>query len=333
MRLSDNPRVDVSPLTQQELDGLVGIAARLCKAISSVVVAPPELTELTVATLLAGGHLLVEDVPGVGKTTLAKALARTIDAPVGRIQFTPDLLPSDVTGVSIFRPATGEFEFRQGPVFNTVVIGDEINRASPKTQSALLECMEEGQVTVDGTTYPLPQPFLVVATQNPVDLEGTYPLPEAQRDRFMARLEIGYPTPDNELAMLDRMEASNPLDALTPVCSGADVERLVAMVPHIYAADPIKRYVLDLVHATRQDPAVRLGASPRAALQLLRAAKAVAAMSGRDHVLPDDVQSVVTPVLAHRLILHAHERAAGVTDACIVAAIVAKTPIPSAKLV
>jgi MoxR-like ATPase len=280
--------------------------------------------------LLAEGHLLIEDVPGVGKTTLAKALARSIDCQVGRIQFTPDLLPSDLTGVNIFRAQTHEFEFRPGPVFNNIVIGDEINRASPKTQAALLECMEESQTTVDGTSHRLPRPFLVVATQNPVEMEGTYPLPEAQRDRFMARLTVGYPDTAAELLMLDRQEASSPLAHLEPVTTGATMLRLADLVRHVHASLAVKQYVLDLVGATRDNPALRLGASPRTSLQLLKAAKASAAMDGRDYVLPDDVQQLAVPVVAHRLILTTEARLAGTTTEDVVRQVVERTPVPAA---
>ncbi|MCB7137775.1 AAA family ATPase [Cellulosimicrobium marinum] len=311
------------------LDELVETTARIRSGIESVVTGRPDLVTTTVAVLLAQGHLLLEDVPGVGKTTLAKALARTIDCQVGRIQFTPDLLPSDLTGVNIYRAANHEFEFRPGPVFANIVIGDEINRASPKTQSALLECMEEGQTTVDGTTHALPDPFLVVATQNPVEMEGTYPLPEAQRDRFMARLTVGYPDVDAELRMLERQEADNPLAHLRPVTTGDAVLRFARVVRAVHASLAVKRYVLDVVTATRQHPALRLGASPRTSLQLLRAAKALAAMSGRDHVLPDDVQFLAVPVLAHRLVITTETRLAGQDAAAVVRSVVAQTPVPA----
>jgi MoxR-like ATPase len=277
--------------------------ARLAAAISRVVEGKPDVVRLALAVLLAEGHLLIEDVPGVGKTTLAKALARSIDGTVRRIQFTPDLLPSDVTGVAVYDQESRAFEFKPGAVFANVVVADEINRASPKTQSALLECMEERQVTVDGVTYELARPFMVVATQNPLEMEGTYPLPEAQRDRFTARVSMGYPDRDAELAMLDERATTDPLTELTPVTDAASVRRLVTAVGRLHVAEPLRRYVVSLVEATRRSPDLRLGASPRAGLQLLRAARATAALAGRDHVLPDDVQAVAVPVLAHRLLL------------------------------
>ncbi len=314
--------------TEAELDDVVDVTGRMLQGIESVMTGRPDLVRVSVAVLLAEGHVLLEDVPGVGKTTLAKTIAKTIDCTVGRIQFTPDLLPSDLTGVNIYRTQTHEFEFRPGPVFAHVVIGDEINRASPKTQSALLECMQESQATVDGRSYPLPRPFLVIATQNPVEMEGTYPLPEAQRDRFMARLTVGYPSPASELEMLDRQETSDPLADLEPVTDAQHVARMADVVRHLYASPSVKQYVVALVGATRSDPGLRLGASPRAAIQLLRAAKSVAAMAGRDHVLPDDVQELAEPVLAHRLLPSTEARLSGRTPSDIVVDAVARVPLP-----
>ncbi|WP_418277220.1 AAA family ATPase [Isoptericola jiangsuensis] len=327
--LRDPAADDAREALRSGLGELVATTDRIRQAVESVVAGRPDLARLTVAVLLAGGHLLVEDVPGVGKTTLAKTVARTIDCRVGRVQFTPDLLPSDLTGVNIYRSTSGEFEFRPGPVFNNVVIGDEINRASPKTQSALLECMEEGHVTVDGSTYDLPRPFLVVATQNPVEMEGTYPLPEAQRDRFMARLSVGYPDNAAELQMLGTRSV-DPLDGLRPVTDADAMTRYASWTRAVHASDAVKQYVVDLVRATRNDAALRLGASPRASIQLLRVARACAAMAGRQHVLPDDVQALAVPVLAHRLILSTESRLAGRTEVQVVESVLERTAVPAA---
>src|SRR5690242_1122098 len=252
--------------------------------------------------MLAEGHLLIEDVPGVGKTKLAKALARSLDCSVRRIQFTPDLLPSDITGVSVYNQETRDFEFKPGAVFANLVVGDEINRASPKTQSALLECMEEHQVTVDGVTYAMEVPFMVVATQNPIEMEGTYPLPEAQRDRFTARVSMGYPSTEAELDMLDTHGGPAALDDLEPVTDALQVRKLIEVVRAVHVSEEIKRYVVSLVSATRKAPELRLGASPRASLHLLRASRAAAGLEGRDYVVPDDVQGLASAVLAHRLL-------------------------------
>ncbi|MGJ7441371.1 AAA family ATPase [Aquipuribacter sp. MA13-6] len=306
-------------------------AGAVRQAMRRVVVGKDHVVDLALVTLLAEGHLLVEDVPGVGKTLLAKALARSIDCSVRRIQFTPDLLPSDVTGVSIWNQERGDFEFRPGAVFANVVIGDEINRASPKTQSALLESMEEQQVTVDGTTYPLAPPFIVVATQNPVEMDGTYPLPEAQRDRFMVRVAMGYPRPEDELRLLDTHAGDDPLLTLAPVADAEAVRRAVAAVRGVHVSDALRRFVLDLTQATRTHPDLRLGASPRAGLQLVRAGRAMAALSARDHVLPDDVRRLAGPVLAHRLLPSSRGRTARKDPSTVVAEIVAATPVPGAR--
>jgi MoxR-like ATPase len=294
--------LDTGRQTGSPIDDLVPAARRIGGAIESVIEGKPEAIRLTLAVLLAEGHLLIEDVPGVGKTMLAKSLARAIDGTVQRVQFTPDLLPSDITGVSAFNQERRDFEFKPGPVFANIVLGDEINRASPKTQSALLECMEERQVTVDGTTYLLQAPFMVIATQNPVEMEGTYPLPEAQRDRFTARLSLGYPSAAAEREMLNTHGSTSPLDRLKPVARASDVQELVIAVREVLVSDQVKDYIISLVNATRTSPELRLGASPRAALHLLRASRAWAALDGRDYVIPDDVQALAGPVLAHRLL-------------------------------
>jgi MoxR-like ATPase len=305
--------------------------ARIAANIERVVQGKPDIVRLVLVVLLAEGHLLIEDVPGVGKTTLAKALAGSIDASVRRIQFTPDLLPSDVTGVAIYDQESREFEFKPGAIFANIVVADEINRASPKTQSALLECMEERQVTVDGVSYELARPFLVMATQNPLEMEGTYPLPEAQRDRFTARVSMGYPDRDAELAMLDERAVTDPLATLGPVADAAVVRQLVDAVTRLHVSEAIRRYVVTLVEATRRSPDLRLGASPRAGLQLLRAARAAAALAGRDHVLPDDVQAVAAPVLAHRLLLTADATLGRRTAEQVVAGLLATVPVPRGR--
>ena len=310
------------------LDDLVPAARRIGAAIESVIEGKPGAIRLTLAVLLAEGHVLIEDVPGVGKTMLAKALARAIDGTVRRIQFTPDLLPSDITGVSAYNQERRNFEFKPGPVFANIVLGDEINRASPKTQSALLECMEERQVTVDSTTYPLQAPFMVIATQNPVEMEGTYPLPEAQRDRFTARIALGYPPAAAERAMLESHGLTSPLDALQPVATAHDVHQLVLAVRGVMVSDQVKDYIISLATATRNSPELRLGASPRATLHLLRASRAWAALDGRDYVIPDDVQALASPVLAHRLLPTAEAIVERHLPEQVVARIVSQLPLP-----
>ena len=306
----------------------VAAAAETIRAsVASVIEGKDDTVRLAITVLLAEGHLLIEDVPGVGKTMLAKALARSIDCSMQRIQFTPDLLPGDLTGVSVFNQETRHFEFRPGAVFANIVLGDEINRASPKTQSALLECMEEQQVTVDGTTYRLTSPFMVIATQNPIDMEGTYPLPEAQRDRFMARIAMGYPSINAEMDMLNAHAGADPLERVVSVADAAELSRLVASVRSIHVSAPIRRYAVDLVAATRTSPDLRLGASPRATLHLVRASKAAAALDGRDHVLPDDIKSLAIPVLAHRLLLTAEAAVARRTPEAVVTDLLARVPV------
>ena len=310
------------------LDELHDTARRIAANVERVLVGKPDVIRIALVTLLAEGHLLVEDVPGVGKTSLAKALARSIDCTVSRIQFTPDLLPSDVTGVSIYNRQSGGFDFRPGPVFANIVVGDEINRASPKTQSALLECMEEHQVTVDTTTYRLEEPFMVIATQNPIEMEGTYALPEAQRDRFTTRVSIGYPDQQAELAMVDEHAGHNPMADLEPVSDAETIHRLIETVRSVHIAPEVRRYAVEVVATTRQVPEIRLGASPRATLHFVRAARAQAALSGRDYVVPDDLHTVAVPVLAHRLVLTTEAHAARRSATDVVRAILHRVPVP-----
>lgn len=304
------------------------VTGRIADNVQKVISGKAEAIRIALVTLLSEGHLLMEDVPGVGKTMLAKSLARSIDCAVSRIQFTPDLMPSDITGVSVYNRTTTEFEFRPGPIFANVVIGDEINRGSPKTQSALLECMEEHQVTVDGMTYPLGNPFLVVATQNPVEMEGTYALPEAQRDRFTARISIGYPDTAAELAMVDLHGAGDPLAALSAVSDTTEVQSMLTTVREVHVAGELRRYAVELVSGSRRMPEVRLGASPRATLHVIRAARAQAALTGRNFVVPDDIQSVAIPVLAHRLVLTPESLTARRTAPDLIRTLLSRVPVP-----
>ena len=313
-----------------DLAALADTTTRIRRAVESVIEGKRDTVRLAITVMLAEGHLLIEDVPGVGKTMLAKALARSIDCSVRRVQFTPDLLPSDITGVAIYNQERREFEFKPGAIFANIVVGDEINRASPKTQSALLESMEEGQVTVDGQTYDLPKPFIVMATQNPIEMEGTYPLPEAQRDRFMARISLGYPSARAEVAMLDTHGQVSPLETLSPVTDAATISAMVKAVRSVFTSDAIKQYVVDLSSATRSSSALRLGASPRATLHLLRASRAHAALEGRDHVLPDDVQAIVLPVLAHRMIPTGETQLARRSTGEVLQDLMRRVPVPAA---
>jgi MoxR-like ATPase len=317
--------VDRQPVAVEDAQRAI---SAIVENLQRVVHAPEETLRLVVLCLVAEGHLIIEDLPGVGKTTLAKALSRSIDVAFSRLQFTPDLLPSDVTGVNVFSQVTNEFEFRPGPVFANLLLVDEINRASPKTQSALLECMQERQVTVDGFSYELALPFMVMATQNPIEYEGTYPLPEAQLDRFTMRVAIGYPTLADEAKMLSEQTSGTPLELLQPVTNGAEVLALVEEAQGIYVEESVNRYVVALLRHTRSDSRLYLGGSPRAGIALVRVAKARALAHGRDFLAPDDVKAIAEPVLAHRLIVSPEARAAGTTSGELVRDALDKTPVP-----
>ena len=305
--------------------------ATLGTNIERVIQGKRSVIDLIVTCLISEGHALIEDVPGVGKTLLAKSLARSIESDFQRIQFTPDLLPSDITGVSVWNRGSGEFEFKPGAIFANIVVGDEINRASPKTQSALLEAMEERQVTVDGTTRPLPPPFMVVATQNPLEHEGTYPLPEAQLDRFMMRLTIGYPSREKGLEILDAHGIRSMYESLTPVISDADVMRMVEIARQVHVSQAVKGYIIDVVEATRHHDEVLLGASPRSALFLQRVGRTKAASEARDFVSPDDIKTVVEPVLAHRMALRPEAQMRGTTIREILESVLRQIPVPGSR--
>ena len=304
------------------------LARRITANLRSVMHAPDETLELCVLSLFSEGHLIIEDLPGVGKTTLAKALSRSVDLSFSRIQFTPDLLPSDVTGVNVYNQRTQEFEFRPGPVFANVLLVDEINRTSPKTQAALLEAMQERQVTVDGVSYGLAPPFMVMATQNPIEYEGTYPLPEAQLDRFTMRISIGYPPLGAEAKMLTEQTTQTPLESLQSVATAQEVVQAVEDSRRVYVEESLERYVVALLHGTRGDGRLFLGASPRAGINLLRVAKARALVAQRDYVVPDDVKAVASAVLGHRLILAPEARSAGLSPDDVVTDVVERTPVP-----
>jgi len=308
------------------------LAERLIQNVERVIFGKRDVIELTVICLLCQGHLLIEDVPGVGKTMLAKALARSLGGSFKRIQFTPDMLPSDVTGNSIYNQKTGEFEFRPGPIMAQIVLADEINRATPKTQAALLEAMEERQVTVDGVTYRLGPPFLVLATQNPIEYEGTFPLPEAQLDRFLMRISLGYPSPEQEMAILDAQQFSHPIEKLGQVTTIEEVVAMQEALKSVYADKLIKEYIVTLVDATRYHPDVYLGASPRGALTLFRTAQARAAIHNRDYVIPDDVKALAPATLGHRIIISPAARLRGTVASDILDELLRTTPVPGARV-
>ena len=303
-------------------------AGRIRENVGRVIVGRGDVIDLALVALLCGGHALIEDVPGIGKTMMAKALARSIGCSFKRIQFTPDLMPSDITGINFYNQKSGAFEFRAGPLLANIVLADEINRATPRTQSALLEAMEERQITVDGATMPLPAPFAVLATQNPIELEGTFPLPEAQLDRFLLRLRMGYPDEREEDAILQRFEADNPLDALAPVVEAADLARMAAALPAVRCEASVRGYITRITRATRDHTAVELGASPRATLALFRAARALAAIRGRDYLLPDDVKQLAVPVLSHRIMLSSQSRLRGRDAESLVREVLDEQPVP-----
>jgi MoxR-like ATPase len=305
------------------------LCKRIIENVSHVIVGKERSIEFLLVALLAEGHVLIEDIPGLGKTLIAKSLARSIGASFKRVQFTPDLLPGDITGFNVYNQQTGHFTFQPGPVMTHVLLADEINRTIPRTQSSLLESMEERQVTVDGKTYSLPHPFFVMATQNPIELEGTFPLPEAQLDRFLLRLRLGYPEQQEEIAILERFREKDPLRELEPVATPEQIAELQEARKRIRVSQPVKEYITTIVQATRHSPSLRLGASPRGSLSLMRAGQALAALRDRDYVLPDDVKSLAVPILAHRLILKEEERLRGEIQEHLLEEIVRQIPVPS----
>jgi MoxR-like ATPase len=320
--------MDEAAERKPEIEAAAQTGHAVAENLARVVHAPKEKLRLCVLCLISEGHLIIEDFPGVGKTMLAKALARSLDASFSRIQFTPDLLPSDVTGVNVFNQPTNEFEFRPGPVFANLLLVDEINRASPKTQSALLECMQENQVTIDGTTYELARPFMVMATQNPIEYEGTYPLPEAQLDRFTMRLSIGYPPLAEEAEMLTEQTSEPPLDQLEAVSAATEIVEVVEAAKRVYVEESLNRYVVALLRHTRADERLYLGASPRSGIALLRVAKARALLDAREYLVPDDIKEVAEPVLAHRLLVAPEARSVGLSAADLVREALERTPVP-----
>ena len=330
--MSNTPQETRRSTNNQNVGIIQTVAERISQSVSQVIFGKRNEVRLTVLGLLSRGHILLEDVPGVGKTMLAKAIARSVGCTFSRIQFTPDMLPSDVTGVSLFNQKTREFEFRAGPIIAQVVLADEINRATPKTQSALLEAMEEQQVTVDGVTYNMPDPFMILATQNPIEYEGTFPLPEAQLDRFLMRIQIGYPSPNEEVTILSAQQYEHPINNIQQIVSVQELLAAQQAVHEIYVADEIKHYIIDLVTASRQHPDVYLGSSPRGSLALFRTAQARAAMAGRDYVIPDDVKALAEVTLAHRIIVGPAARIKDISSRTVVQDILATTPVVGASV-
>lgn len=316
----------------QELITSRQVAQKIIDNVENVIVGKRKTVELAVIGLMSKGHLLIEDAPGVGKTMLARSLAKSIDCSFKRIQFTPDMLPSDITGVSMFNQKTTNFEFRPGPIMANIVLADEINRATPKVQSALLECMEEGQITVDGMPYDMPKPFHVLATQNPIEYEGTFPLPETQLDRFLLRVNLGYPSLSDEITIMEKQHYAHPIEKLGPVADSTEVLKLETDVRKVFVDELVRQYIASLVLATRQHSGVRLGASPRGSLALFRTTQARALLQGRDYVLPDDVKYMAEPVLAHRLILHSKEQSEDRTGRSFISELLEKIPVPGTVL-
>ena len=315
----------------QQLDTARDVALRIVDNVKKVIIGKDRSVELGIVALMCQGHALIEDVPGVGKTMLARSIARSTGCAFKRIQFTPDLLPTDVTGVSIFNQKSGEFEFREGPIISQLVLADEINRATPKTQSAMLEAMEERQVTVEGITHPVPLPFMVMATQNPVEYEGTFPLPEAQLDRFLLTITLGYPTSDEELSIIEGQQLSHPIDSLQPVSNADEVIELQEAAKRIYVDDLIKRYIVTITKKTRDHPDLSLGSSPRGSLALFRGAQGMALIAGRDFALPDDVKELAVPMLSHRIIVSAAARMRGLHGRDVISSVVEEVPVPGAQ--
>lgn len=326
----------IYPDVREEMVETIGKAQSTARAIldnvQQVIIGKEDAVELAVIALISNGHLLIEDAPGVGKTMLARSLARSLDCSFKRIQFTPDMLPGDITGITVYSQKTGDFEFRAGPVMAHMVLADEINRATPKVQSALLECMDEGQITVDGVTHNMPSPFHVLATQNPIEYEGTFPLPETQLDRFLLRISLGYPSQDDEIAIVEKQQYAHPIEKIAPVATGTDLLELQTAVKDIYVDDTLKKYITSLVAATRDHPTIYLGASPRGSLALFRTAQARALVQGRDYVLPDDVKALAESVLAHRLIIRLTDVSQDKSGRASITEILETIPVPGTVL-